>query len=209
MRRGVSRSTASTRVSARATSIPRSASTAAPASRYARSRRSARTDGCRRPTSRSSTTTWTFFIEVLPGRDEPLGTPGGASQGGRPRHRHPASSTVGGGHARRPLLIDAHVHVPVLGPSKPAWVAMGPRLRTERHPRGPLGRRRVAAARSGSTTSSTSRGSTSRCCCASTAPGHRRSSASRTCCRSSSSNPGGSGRSPTSTPTCTSRSPTR
>src|SRR3954451_23892083 len=108
---------------ARATSIPWSASTAAPVSRCAPSRPSARTDRCQRLTSRSSTTT---------GSSSPRSCPAGTSALG-PQAVHPrwassaptpSSSSTGrwgpmlDGH----VLIDAHVHVPVLGSLRPAWV---------------------------------------------------------------------------------------
>ena len=76
------RSTASTRGTASATSTPRSASTAAPASRSARSRRSARTAGWTPTTRSSSRTTAASSPRSLPGRDEPLGAPGGAHKVG-------------------------------------------------------------------------------------------------------------------------------
>jgi NAD-dependent dihydropyrimidine dehydrogenase PreA subunit len=41
-----------------------------------------------------------FFTQALPGRTEALGSPGGRSEVGRPRHGHPA----GGGLAKRRLV---------------------------------------------------------------------------------------------------------
>ena len=45
------------------------------------------------------------------------------------------------------LFVDAHVHVPVLGLAQAGLDRLGARLRSRRHPRGPVGRRRRAPAR--------------------------------------------------------------
>ena len=88
----------------------------------------------------------------------------------------------------------------------PAWLEWARRLRPRGPPGAGLGRRRPAAPGRPWTPTSRSRASTRRCCSASTAPRPPATSSSTTCCRSSSSTPSASGPSPTSTPTCTSRS---
>ena len=83
------------------------------------------------------------------------------------------------------LLVDAHVHVPVLG-------SLARRGSRGRATSGPTASSRTSGTPTacpgltGSTSCSRSRASTRRCCSASTAPRRPATSASRTCCRSSS-----------------------